>query len=241
MKKVVMERPRRQSNMPNRKFGARLLYIPDHDYHEQPKHVGISASYRYSEKWLRDLLGPLQRFLQSRMGQPWNDVNSEMCAGLDKRNNTGQHIFDLMERMVARHCFMDVNGKICHFRWGSTLAEVEGFYVHPQTGTLCHAPRPNKRALKRQRLLAEEVTWLKIDDTRGYRKHDGIWYHSYFDRIFVKWCDRPETVWDIFLKKDVPLNRGWNLVLITKKQCNRNELRHIQWMLEERKWRIRRM
>ena len=244
MKKVVVERPRGQSYVPNRKFGARLPYIPDHDYDEQPKHVGISASYRdysYSAKWLTDLLGPLERFLQSRMGQPWNDVYSEMCDGLDKRKTTGQHIFNHMERMVARHCFMDVNGRICHLRWGNTLAEVEGFYVHPQTGTLCHAPRPNKRALKRWRLLAEEVTWLKIDDTRGYRKHEGIWYHSYFNRVFVGRHQQPGTVWDIFLKKDVRLNCGWNLVLITKKQCNRNELRYIQGMLQQRKWRIQRM
>ena len=243
MKKVVVERPRRQSNMPNRKFGARLPYIPDHDYDEQPKRVGISASYRYSAKWLRDLLGPLERFLQSRMGQPWNDVYSEMCAGLDKRDTTGQHIFDLMERMVARHCLMDVNGKICHFRWGSTLAEVEGFYVHPQTGTLCHAPRPNKRELKRRRLLAEEVTWLNINDESGYRKHEGIWYLVKLKRVFAGWTrsKKPVMVHDIFLKKDVPLDRGWYSVATAKKQCNRDELQYLRYMLRKRQWSIERM
>lgn len=242
MKKIVVEQPRGQSYVPNRKFGARLRYVPGHDYEEQPKRVGISASYRdygYSEKWLTDLLGPLKRFLQSRTGQSWNDVYSEMCAGLDKRKTTGQHIFGHMKQMVATNCFIGNNGRVWQTRWREV--EVEGFYVHPQTGVLCHAPRPNKRAFKRQRMLAEEVTWLKIDDTSGYRKHSGIWYHAYFRKIFVSHYQQPEIVRDIFLKKEVRLNYGWNLLLVTKKQCNRNELRRVQYMLQKRSWRIERI
>jgi hypothetical protein len=74
MKKVVVERPRGQSYVPNRKFGASLPYLPDHDYDEQPKYMGISASYRdysYSAKWLKDLLGPLH-------GLEWQGLLSAM-------------------------------------------------------------------------------------------------------------------------------------------------------------------
>lgn len=58
---------------------------------------------------------------------------------------------------------MGLNGKVFYLRWNGQHQEVEGFYVHPRTRLLCHALPPNRRALKRQRLLAEEVTWLRID------------------------------------------------------------------------------
>lgn len=245
MKKVVVERPRGQSYVPNRKFGARLPYVPDHDYDEQPKHVGISASYRdygYSEKWFTDVLGPLKRFLEKNVGRPWNDVYSEMCACLDKRKATGQHIFDHAMDMVETNCFLGANGKVCHLRWGEQR-EVDDLYVHPRTGVLCRAVRPSKRELKRRKLLAEEVTWLNIDDDTGYRKHEGIWYRVQYERIFAGWFRRnpPMMVRDIFLKKDVPLERGWYLVAVTKKQCSRDELKRVRSMLLRRQWSIERM
>jgi hypothetical protein len=242
MKKVVVERPRGQSNVPNRKFGARLRYIPDHDYDEQPKRVGISASYRdygYSAKWFTDVLGPLKRFLQSSVGRPWNDVYSEMCASLDKRKTTGQHIFDHVKRMVETNCFMGRDNKVFYRRWGNQECEVDDLYVHPKTGLLCRAEPPSKRELKRQRLLAEEVTWLASDNETGFRKYQGIWYRVTFKRVFVDWREKPEKIRDIFLKKDVWLNYGWNLVALAKKQCNRDELKRVRYLLWERERRIR--
>lgn len=244
MKKVVVERPRGQSYVPNRKFGARLPYIPDHDYDEQPKRVGISASYRdygYSAKWLKDLLGPLTRFLQKNIGQPWDKVYSEVCATLDRREVTGHHLISHLKDEVETNCFMGLNGKVCYLRWNGQHQEAEGFYVHPQTGLLCHTLPPNKRELKRRKLLAEEVTWLNINDESGYRKHKGIWYFVRLKRVFAGWtCSKkPVMVRDIFLKKDVPLDRGWYSVAIAKKQCNRDELKHLLYMLQKREWRIR--
>jgi hypothetical protein len=242
MKKVVVERPRGQSSVPNRKFGARLRYIPGHDYEEQPKRVGISASYRdygYSAKWFTDVLGPLQRFLRRSVGRPWNDVYSEMCASLDKRKTTGQHIFDHVKDMVTANCFMGANGKVCHLRWGRDQVEVEELYVHPQTGLLCWAEPPNQRELKRRRLLAEEVTWLASDNEVGFRKHDGIWYRVTFKHVYVYRRQEPPKVRDIFLKKDIWLGCGWNLVLLAKKQCNREELKRVRYLLQECERRIK--
>lgn len=246
MKKVVIERPRGQSNAPNRKFGARLPYIPDHDYDEQPKRVGISASYRdygYSRKWLRDLLGPLTRFLQKNIGRPWNEVYSEICATLDRREITGHHLISHLKDEVETNCFMGANRKVWYLRWGSDLREVEGFYVHPQTRLLCRALQPNKRALQRRQLLAEDVAWLVIDDETGYRKWKEIWYRVKYKRVFAGWYRRnpPLKVYDVVYKQEVPLEWGWYSVAIEKKQCNRDELKHVRYMLQERLWRIRNM
>lgn len=244
MGKVVVERPRGQSYAPNRKFGARLCYLPDHDYEEQPKRVGISASYRdysYSEKWFKDLLGPLQRFLQKNLGRPWSQVYSEVCTTLDRRKITGHHLIDHLKWEVETNCFMDAKGRV-YYRSGNEERLVDGFYVHPATGLLCRAWPESSRERKRRRLLAEEKDWwLPSDGHTAYRKHMGIWYRVTWKRMFVDWRGQPVKIRDIFYKTDVWLDYGWNTVVIDKKQCNRDELKRVQYLLWERSWRIRNM
>ncbi|MGB9122956.1 MAG: hypothetical protein WCE73_20245 [Candidatus Angelobacter sp.] len=62
-------------------------------------------------------------------------------------------------------------------------------------------------------------------------------------RVFAGWTrsKKPVMVRDIFLKKDVPLDRGWYSVAIAKKQCNRDELKYLRYMLQKRERRIRNM
>src|SRR5215467_9380627 len=130
MKKVVVERPRWGSRGRNRKFGARLRYIEDHDYEEQPKKALGFESYRsakYAEKEFTDVLNPLERFLRSNLGRPWDKVYSELCAGLDKRKTTGLHIFQHLKHMVKTDCYFGVDGKLYTHGW---RREVFGFYVH---------------------------------------------------------------------------------------------------------------
>ena len=88
-------------------------------------------------------------------------------------------------------------------------------------------------------MLAEEVWWLPADEHTAYRKHEGIWYVVKFNRVFASWRGQPGKIYDIFYKKDVSLNYGWNTVVIAKKQCNRDELKKVRYLLQERSWRIR--
>jgi hypothetical protein len=242
MKKVVVERPRGQSYVPNRKFGARLRYIPDHEYEEQPKRVRISESYRdygYSGKWFTDLLGPLGRFLRSSLGRPWNDVYSELCAGLDKRKATGLHIFQHVEQMVERHCHLDDDGNVYGNDWRH--GQIRGFFVHPRSGVLCEAPRETNREHRRRRLLATPVTRLELGDNAAYQKHNDVWYRVKLKAVYVNWRHNSPKIWDIFLKRETVLRPGWNWVATEKKQCNRNELRTVRYLLAEREYKIRRM
>jgi len=240
MGKVVVERPRGQSYVPNRKFGARLRYLPDRDYEEEPKRVGISASYRdygYSEKWFKDLLGPLERFLQKNVGRPWNQVYSEVCTTVDRRKITGHHLIVHLKWMVETNCFINAKGRICYWS-GNEEHRVDGFYVHPMTGVLWRAWPESNRESKRRCLLAEEVTWLASSNEIGFRKHEGIWYRVTLKWLFVHRNQELSKVRDIFLKKDVSLKYGWNSVAIAKKQCNRDELKRVQYLLWERSRRI---
>jgi len=241
MGKVVVERPRGQSYVPNRKFGMRLRYLPDHDYEEQPKRVGISASYRdygYSAKWLKDLLGPLQRFLQKNLGQPWDQVYSEVCAVLDRREITGHHLIAHLKMEVQTNCFMDAKGKI-RYRSGNEERRVDGFYVHPITGLLRRAWPESNRELNRRRRLAEAAEtawWLPGKGNTAYRNFRGIWYRVTWKQVFVDRRGEPGTVHDIFYKQEVKLDYGWNTVVIDKKQCNRDELKRVRYLLWERSW-----
>lgn len=239
MKKVVVERPRWGSRQRNRKFGARLKYVPDHDYDEQPKKPRGFESYGVRGKEFTDVLGPLQRFLEKNVGRPWNDVYSEMCACLDKRKATGKHIFDHAMDMVETNCFFSANGKVCCRRWGSER-EVDGLYVHPRTGLLC-CPRPeSKRKRNRRELLAQEVQLILLDNQTGYRKHNGQWYRVKLRHVILRWSD-PESafaVYDIFLKETVRLGYGEYWIATEKKQCNRDELKDVQRLLAERKQKI---
>jgi hypothetical protein len=144
MHKVVVERERHGSTRKSRKWGQRLAFVPDAEYDDQPKFVSSARrrQYGYDSKRFSDVLGPLEGFLQSNLGRPWDNVFSELRQGLDVRKVTGRHIFDHLEWMVERECWIGADRKVYEYPRGY---EVIGFYVHPRTRLLCFAPRPSAR------------------------------------------------------------------------------------------------
>ena len=242
MKKVVVERPRWGSRIRNQKFGARLRYIPGHDYDEQPKKAkGFESLHDGSGKEFTDVLGPLYRYLRSNLGRPWDKVYSEMCAGLDKRKATGRHIFEHLKFMVELDCYVGDDGKVFYkqyrhpFYGSSDDQKVRGFYVHPRTGLLCYKPRrETNRQRRRKEMLARQVDWLRLDNNTAYHKHNDIWYKVKLMRIVVGYKDPTTVVYDIFLKRKKHLNWGENWVATEKKQCNRRELEEVQRLLDGR-------
>jgi hypothetical protein len=242
MNKVVVERPRWGSRQRNEKFGVKLRYVADHDYDEQPKKARGFESYGEGGcgKYFTDVLGPLYRFLRTNVGRPWDKVYSELCAGLDKRKATGLHIFQHLESMVQRNCYLDDNRNVrcIHYR----DHEVHGFYVHPRTGLLREAPRPSKRQHKRLLFESRPVARFMLDGNMAYQKHEEIWYRVKLQRIFVSRRDKFATVvYDIFLKQKLKLGWGENWAAVEKKQCSRDELKEVNRLLEEHKRKIRRM
>ncbi len=246
MQKVIIERPRRDSRAPNRKFGARLRYIDGHDYEEELKHVPVSFSFRdygCDRKRSTDVLGPLEHFLRTSLGKSWNDVYSEICAELDRRKVIGMHVFQHLWQLVERNCWIGQDGK--PYVWGYRGAyPVYHFYVHPWTGLLCEAaPGPGARERRKAKLLAEEVTLVPLGNNRGYQKHEGIWYRVKLKYVFVEWYQRlkPPKVWDIFLKKEVALGYGGYWIAEEKQQASRDDLVIIRGKLAEREHKIRKM
>ncbi len=156
MYKVIIDEPRPRSSTPNRKTRLRLNgkefnslaseQLEDHD--SGPDRMGMSMNSKHRDrssdsKDFSDRLGPLRRFLRSRVGRPWNAVHSEISNTLDNRTLVrGKHFWDHITGRageVDADCFIDVDGTLTRAHsW-------RRFYVHPVTGLLCYEERESFR------------------------------------------------------------------------------------------------
>ena len=147
MGKVVTERPRYGHANRSKKTALRVRrwnreeYFNGKDGLDGPKKLKSSrqGQYGWDAKDFSDRLGPLKRFLQSRVGKSWDKVYSELSQTLSKRNLTGQHIWEHVRLEVEIHCIIAEDGgvycKEAHF--GGRREIKKGLYVHPKTRILC--------------------------------------------------------------------------------------------------------
>lgn len=95
---------------------------------------------RSPSKWLSENLAPLCRFLQRRVGRPWNEVHSEICAHIAVRSAVQKHVLDHLWHYVERNPVM-IDGRPHHARASRGMYHpLSGyrysFYVCPVTGRL---------------------------------------------------------------------------------------------------------
>lgn len=97
MHEVVIERPRGGGNCGPRK-------VPRYNWHcDDDSHLAKREStsrHRGGTKYLRDLISPLQRFLDGAVGRPWDDVHRELRTGLSPDSLLHLHILEHVQRMV---------------------------------------------------------------------------------------------------------------------------------------------
>ena len=119
---------------------------------------GLLSSYqikvRKKTKYLSDHLGPLRRLLRSKVGQPWNDVYSELRQRLDRNTVTGLHVLSHLWDYVEQHVEMIDGVPYCkgtrhHGRQLGTGHRYE-FYIHPETGILSLAKKIAKTVSQQQ-------------------------------------------------------------------------------------------
>lgn len=215
MAKVVTERPRRGSRNASLKTARRLTrdeitqaMHEDDDFGPARAPVSRRRQHGWDAKEFTDVLNPLRGYLRKQVGRPWDKVWSELSANLDKRSITGQHIFDHIKWEIETHAIMV--GNRAHKHWGGgsywTTLEVDGLYVHPRTGLVCHQEaRPTHGQLDRfyGRRRAEihklkrfgvEIPWDNSSEQRLadhyietpyllWERRNGLWYaHTYVDR-----------------------------------------------------------
>lgn len=160
------------------------LSLKDEDGQNVHNPHGMKKAHRYTIKYeeggdIGTDFAVLRRFLQSRIGQPWDKVYSEVCAEADYRSFKGHHLREWLEYEVEQNCYMEDSNVIDQrgvplgrsWRWGE-------FYVHPVTGNLEYTQVEHSR---QKRPVEKKIFEYK---NVQYCHHKGIWYR-------VKMADVP--------------------------------------------------
>lgn len=251
MYKVIVERPRRG--------GGRHERLPPRDLEDSPRQEGLKKRHR-DRKWLNENLSPLERYLASQVGRPWDSVYSEICAGIDRRNTVQRHIHEHLDDFVAR-TVVEVDGILCwDRRWGGLrpIAESRGprFYVDPRTGLL-RTNRGRVRARKADRERRRRSAALRyglaredlrvIDAQWQLHRIDGVWYRVEVARIEAAAVDRmpidalrrlpvdqcPRDIPRKGLPDNASLFGDAGLYAVRKRQLCARELRHFRLQNDE--------
>jgi len=246
MYKVIVERPRRGG-------GGRSEMPAPEDLEDSPRQEGLRKRHR-SRKWLNENLRPLERFLASQVGRPWNKVYSEICAGIDRRNTVQQHIHQHLEDFVAINV-IQIDGEWRASKGWRGLEPLSSpwaakYYVHPEHGLLLvnhwRTEARRKQRKQRQDAHAERHGRIRedlrvIDPASQLHRIEGVWYRvevaplpsaqavdevriDVLRRIPVDQC----PLWDD--SKKIASNRTLfgrhDVYARSKRQLNARELRH---------------
>ncbi len=144
MHKVICEEPRHGGGRV--KQGRRANRTED----QLPKEEGMKQRHNGCRKHFGEHLGPLRRWLRSKLGRDWNEVYSEAAKVIKPDSVVRAHIRFHMLEMVERNTFIKEGEVWCitSYRWsGGREIPVQKlgkrwhpFYVHPETGVLCEIP-----------------------------------------------------------------------------------------------------
>lgn len=163
----IIERARRKSVEKGPKTGK-----VSEDY-DGPVKEGFRKRARVATKGdmkeFNDNLGPLERFLMSCAGRPWNDVWSEIRRTCDHRNVRDQHLIEHAYNMVD---FMDQPRRY----WRRDDNGIPyGLYV--LDGILLYNPR---KKYKYERPIDPNSRYI---DGKHYVKRDDVWYEVIYREI----------------------------------------------------------
>lgn len=239
MSKVIVERPRRPG------WGTRVGRQPQ-DSDLLPSNEGMRAPHvrHYGGKELNENLAPLLRFLNSRVGQPWDDVYSEICENIRGTNTVQDHIRVHVKQFVETATSMDNEGRIWINGYQPFLLEHDQFtrfYVDPQSGLLCRNPnRVSWNQRQREYRAVNEAKHLETARSLlngvELRKHEGVWYEVTLSPVpapqmvdsvpirgYVRKVPRAVPVYDVLLKQYVSQTHG--TYATNKRQLNHYELK----------------
>jgi hypothetical protein len=137
--KVVFERPKGARTWAKKTPRAAAVTL-DHageQVNESSNHIR-----RKRQKHRNMSLSPLEHFLQCRVGRPWDQVWSEVCAAADVRSTLGGEIRDHVDGLVATKCWIEGRTVMTESCCGAP-SRVRGLFVHPRSGLLTR-PREDR-------------------------------------------------------------------------------------------------
>jgi hypothetical protein len=155
----------------------------------------------WDRKELNEFLNPLWRFLNSRVGKPWDKVYSEIRAQNSGRSAVGAHIYQHLFDFVVVNPLM-VGKKPHHMEyWDGPRPLVHGtvgswyaFWVDPH-GILRRSP-PEKKVVKKDDPRVRKVA----DGEFLLQREDGTWFCT-------RW-EKPAYKYNAILGGNEMVNRG---------------------------------
>ena len=187
MDKLICERQRIGSRALSLKTGKRLNPNVDYDddYDSGPLFLpnGRRRMYGWQSKELNENLSPLYRYLDASAGRPWDEVYSEIRANIDTRSAIGLHVMQHLYQHVERDVEM-VGGIPYHVNY-SRVVEVDGLYIHPETGFLEHHDSQTSWRNRNRK---------KTKDPDKVHWHGDVWFER--TRLMKSVCRCTQPRWD---------------------------------------------
>lgn len=178
-------------------------------------------------KYLSDHLGPLRRFLRSKVGQPWNEVYSQLCQRLDPSTMAGKHVIDHVWDYVERHVEI-IDGGVYRKPYRGYRRQLDAyhrdrFYIHPETGILCAVEKVPRMQESKQK----QTDIVIIDNYHQYHKINEIWYLITFEDFPPPPTYYVTDVIQGIINRSAAMYRGRMIYAAKKQQCNKKEIRFI--------------
>lgn len=190
MAKVIVERPRYGSRLPSRKKGYRK-YVQSSVLEDLPAREPLPGRWKGRQRCLNEHLGPMRRFLRSRLGRPWNKVHQELCEHVAFENAVQKHVLTHVFDFVEQHVELRGRDVIAAAGWRRGRALPRGqLYVCPRSGLLKEVRRRPPRARRVRIQAAPQVQ---------YHCRDGRWW----ELRLVRRPDDPAEQWDVWLERSI--------------------------------------
>lgn len=143
-------------------------------------HRGEDGGYD-NLKSLSENLNPLRRFLRTNVGRKWDDVYSEIMAGLNLNNGVQYHVWQHLINFseVETNTYMSGNRVMVAGNTPHCITENSNtFYAHPQTGILCYSGQKKKHYWRNSRENTQSLNSYRNpkNPLEQYFRIEGIWY-----------------------------------------------------------------
>jgi hypothetical protein len=144
-----------------------------------PKKVTGSKPQGWNRKELNENLNPLKGFINSRVGQKWDDVWSEICQEINSNSTVQKHVLDHAKDYVETNCYYDNQNRV----WTNTssgpmlVSPVTYYkysskhYVEPETGILRKV-----QIIHNKKKKEKPIDRVEIGNNQQLHKINGIWY-----------------------------------------------------------------
>ena len=138
MYELLLERPRGGRRI--RHVRKRLSPLRMDEAEAAPKRVSVGRGVTKT-KWLNENLAPLRRYLESRLGEPWDQVYSEIRRHVRFDSAVQLHVLQHLRWDVDLHVDIIDGVPVSRDRGRALYARWYSFYVCPETGVLrCYNP-----------------------------------------------------------------------------------------------------